>query len=287
MRINKINCTSICRYNDNNKPNQSFRTPIFRSGSEFNILAQKTLTEKFKDFSIQEYKRLSVKEINLVNEYVNRIYSTAFDSLLKYHDLAAECLRSNLDSAYGKNKYVVIPIGRSLSSIGKCLGYKIGEENVKNLPMSTASRFLDIEKRHENYSEFKKYLDSVGLSQKEIETSGKTYIFTDFCHSGASMLGVERLFNDRIWGKHDNVKFVNISDLLTNRDSEKINDYIFINNLNDMLYGCDFKLYSFVKPCSNLAVTKFSLVNTTESPNSVKSFWYKLLDYEVKKNSSY
>ena len=284
MRTNIISCTPAYSYSNNYKLNKFNKLPAFNGRTNISANASEMWSAKFRDFSIQEYKKLSPQEINSINSHINELYSSVFDEILKYHDIAAEYLKNNLDSAFGRDKYVVIPIGRSLSSIGKCLGYKIGEDNVKNMPMSTASRFLDIERRHENFNAFRQYLDSIGLSQKEIETSDKTYIFTDFCHTGASILGVERLFNYKIWGKHNNVRFVNILDLLRDNSSDKINNDIFVNNLIDMLHNRDFKLYSFVKPCQNLANTQLSIVNTAESPLSVKSFWFKLLDYEVKQN---
>ena len=261
------------------------RTPVFKNRSIPDALVEKVPLGGLKDFTVREYKKLQPQEIKLINSRIKAIYKSVFDLALKYHDAAAGRIKKNLDAKFGRDKYVVIPIGRSLSSIGKCLGYKIGENNVKVLPMSNAARFIDIEYCTEDFDALRQYLNSVGLSENEVETSGKTYIFTDFCDTGASMLGVKRLFNNKIWGCRDNVKFINVVELMYNSESGKARggDLVFKLGLEDLLYGCDFKPYSFVKQCKDLSSTKYSLVNTADSPEKIKCFWFKLLDNEMKK----
>ena len=173
-------------------------TGVFGKDLLLNILGRNPL-KKLNEFSISEYNQLSKADIkNLRGQYKNLAAANPsfYESLGDIHDFAATAIQVVFDKRFGKDNYTVIPIGRSLSSIGKVLGYKIGEENVVNIPMSDAKRFVSdsfssqykeiIEniKCNEGIEEFLEYLGKKHLCRQDIENGGKNYVLMDYCSSG-------------------------------------------------------------------------------------------------------
>lgn len=288
MRINFINSIVQNQYKnskDVSKQHQAFKTGLsFKSQIPFS---------KLKYFTVREYEQLSVNEISVINKMINKIYGSSFDALLKYHDVAAEGIKQALDYIVGAGKYVFIPVGRSVSSIGKCLGFKIGEKNVKPLPMSQASRFLTMENCNEDFGALLKYLEAIGLSKKEIETSGKMYIFSDYCRTGKSLSGAENLFkSEKILGEQENIAFTNVLHFLPNiqpgdvrKDMSFISNLTFRDKLEDMFSDGSLKPYSLVNSCFNLNDTQNAVIRPENYTDRAKSFWFKLLDNEMQKLS--
>ena len=100
----------------------------------------------FSKFSKEEYARLSLKEIEKLRARSLKVIKDtnldALNALDDIHTIVPNTLKSMFDNFFGAGQYVVVTIGRSLSTIGKALGYRIGEENVVNLPMSWSRRFM-------------------------------------------------------------------------------------------------------------------------------------------------
>ena len=175
---------------------------------------------KLKKFSVKEYLKLTEGEKNILREDFNKLQKynpIHYQELIKIHNYVANVVKSGLDKRFGKDKYVVILIGRSLSSIGKSLEAKIGENNVVNIPLSSAFRFspsssssctkeiyknmLDNIKNDKGLDNFIEFLESKKLTKKDIESSNKHYILMDYCASGLSLKGAEKLFKlDFVWG---------------------------------------------------------------------------------------
>ena len=284
----RINCISICPC-QSYRPNDISRRCDFGSGINPDVFVKNPFA-KFKNFTASEYNRLTLNEINCINKIIDKSYNLKFITDIKFHDVAAEGIKRTLDRIVGEGNYVVIPIGRSVSSVGKCLSYKIGDKNVKILPMSTAARFIDLSAINEDFEAFREYLELAGLSKNEIETSGKTYIFTDYCHSGASLIGAERLFKSLdIYGEKENIHFVNILYLLTDIEPREVRSDLPLSNVDfrckfeDMLYAGSFKNYSLVERCSNLKNTKDAVIKPQNYSDEAKSFWFKLWDNEMKR----
>lgn len=303
-----VNRTSVCN-----------SQPAFKGGLLNHILGVKEdRFEKSPDlqlpglvnFTIDEYKKLSSAELETmrkdVDEYIEQnnksIKRATFakfkvakdlkkdlDKDVKVNDWAAEEIKKSLDNTYGEGNYVFVPIGRSLSSVGKSLSYKIGEDNVKILPMSRAARFIDMSRFREDADKLNQYLDSIGLSKNEVETSGKTYIFSDFCDTGASKLGVKRLFeSDYVWGEQPNVKFENVADILDavkpDETQEGYSSYEKSSNyFNWAIRMIDYKPYSLVERCENLANTQEAVIKPENYSPVSKIFMFKLLDREMTK----
>ncbi len=183
------------------------------------------------------------------------------------------------------------------------MAYKIGEENVKQIPMSNAFRFTSKNRKYiktcqEDFNGFLKYLESIGLSKKEIETSGKTYIITDYCCSGASLCGAERLFkSDKIWGDQPNIITRNITGLMDKTllpFRNKLNLQEIIYKMFPNRYSCEstlelllaqkaYKCYSLVNRCYNLEGTAAAVIKPENYNMETKCFLFKLLDYEMSK----
>ena len=228
---------------------------------------------------------------NLYEQWL--LYDKVFNKDLRYNNIIANGIKNKLNELYGEGNYIVIPIGRSLSSVGKCLGYKIGEDKVKSLPMSSAGRFLDLEKcKDEDFDAFREYLNSIGLSKNDVTTSGKKYIFMDYCCRGVSLKGVENLFkSDKIYENLDNIEFVNIVKFLKKTKLEKSTEDFFpnmntlIDDIECGLYRSSFKPYSVVKECHRLSNTKDSVIKPEDYKFETRIFLFKLLDNEMNKSS--
>ena len=208
---------------------------------------------------------------------------------MHYHDIIAIGIKDTLNDKFGIGNYIVIPIGRSVSSICKCLGYKIGEDRIKPLPMSSAGRFVDLENCKENFKLLTQYLKSIGLSKKDIKTSNKQYVFIDYCNSGRSLQGVKTLFeSNKVWGHQDNVHFEDIIKLLSRR-KRKLLTYDgmspkkFLKDLEEEFFVSKYKRYALVKDCPRFHYLKEAALQPEDYNYEQQVFYWKLLDNEMKK----
>ncbi len=260
---------------------------------------------KLENFSIEEYNNLSSSTISrLRKQYKLLSYDDPYfyDSIADIHSYAAGAMQTVFDSRFGKGNYVVVPIGRSLSSFCKVLGYKIGENNVVNIPMSDAKRFsfspvaykyaenIENIKSWENIKRLTEYLEKNNLSRKTIETSGKNYILTDYCVSGLSLEGAEWLFkSDLVWGnKKRNIFTVDFLKLLNsvtfNQEAFDTLKSCHINKVIDnMLFESEYKKFAFVGQADYLySIPKSSPQKImSNASKSTKLVWFHLLDNEM------
>lgn len=265
--------------------NSSIAKSEFFCGKHFNNLS-KTFTlpnNKLKSYSIADYKKLNSFDKKLLRfEYK---CSTMFFNKKFYknmetiHDVVTDFMKASFDKKYGEGKYVVLPIGRSLSSLCKVLGYKIGEENVINIPLSNASRFSaknSVDKLiGKDLDGFKHYLESVGLTKEKINKSGKRYILMDFCFSGQSLKSANNLFkSDKLFGENSNISTEDIYNLIP--DSNNV--YNLKKITMQYLYESKFKPYSFVKKNIDLAKTKEAINTPKTVSKTTRLMWFRLLD---------
>ncbi len=215
---------------------------------------------KINKITKAEYDSLTGFEKLELRYKVNDLYNPneAIPSEIKdqiaIHQYAAEAIKKSFDAQYGENNYVVIPIGRSLSSIGKKLSLKIGEQNVKNIPMSDMGQFFTdgsmistYQDKNEQFTEmkcfkdYKKYLASIGLSKEEIEKSDKQYILMDYCSSGESLKGAYIvLTSDELLGNEKkNISYCDVRDALSPIENKKV-----ITRLGEELSHSKYKKYS-------------------------------------------
>ena len=240
----------------------------------------------FKNFTADEYKNLSNKEVRKLRNRYEKGKKACFETNLKYmekvHHDVAKGIQSTLDTLYGKNNYKVIIIGRSLSSVGKVLGYRIGEDNVINIPLSQAYRYMDIEDIIPSYLDsetayLNKFLVSRGLGKDDIKSSSKHYIVTDYCCSGASLKGAKNLFShEKVWGKHKRIHYADFMELLPDEIIARHSD------LRSMMSRENFKPFSFVYRLIDFADIQNSFKLPYKELYQIKLFWFKLLDNEFK-----
>ena len=291
---------NICLFQVNNtqsvKRSDVRRVP-FRGGiqaDKTDFLLFKPLLEtlgKLKNYTVEEYKNLSEQELQTLRIACNNILLPANPNIMyssdeSIHEMASEYVKNYLDKKYGKDGYVVITIGRSLSSIGKVLGYKIGEDRVKNIPLSEAKKYLDDsfiekEKRNGGIAALKKFLNSIGLNKEKIEQSDKRYIIMDYCNSGKSLKGATKLLTrDDVLG---NRKIDSLDIIKCIHDLSEVADSCEEYSLQMYLYYGKGKKLSFVKQASCLEDVPKAIVNTTEDSVMNRLLRFKMLDNVMQK----
>lgn len=305
MQVTYINPFSIKsnKYSNYKLHNSS---PAFRAGYLGDIFINRELPiDKLKQFTLEEYHNLSQSEKLSINKMIDSIiqnrswqdvqnafcfdnahhifnnYKTSwrmFNEYLTDHKIVTTDLKNSLEKKYGTGNFVVISIGRSVSSICQCLGYIIGQENVIQIPMSNARRFrhpqnlLKIEQ--DTIDNLTDYLESKGMSKEAVQTSGKKYVFTDYSNSGSTMAGIKKLFkSDRIFGETNNIQFIDIMKILPFK-------YRF-SWLSYALAQMDYKDLSVVNRCENLSETSKSVYKPEDWDLLLKSFYFKFMDNEI------
>lgn len=263
------------------------------------ILFNKALS-KLNYINKKEYDSLTEKEKEVLSKKLLELWFNGhekdMEQDIKLHQFAAEAIKKVLDAEYKRGNYVVITIGRSLSSISKLLEMKIGKENVKNIPMSSMNRFYVEGDNYNEYKDiakninelkgiedFKAYLNTLGLSREEINNSNKHYIIMDYTASGASLRGAYTvLTSDKLWGNDSrNITTASIADI-TYATSEKEKSY----KLDQLLNYSFFKKYSFIESLNwNFDNVKDAAgpIFQDDTPDSVqkrKLFGFGLLDSE-------
>ncbi len=258
----------------------------------------------FEKFTKSEYARLSSNEIQQLRQNFTKMVKKSNDLALfafdDIHNICPVILKDMFDKFFGAGEYVVITLGRSLSTIGKALGYKLGEDKVINIPMSWARRFAPESTRIEDHFtvynkllteeglyQFKNYLSKLGLSKTQVETSGKNYILMDYCFSGTSLKGAEFLFkSDYIWGPNAKIFAVDFLEALSKYNIPNMKNSFIPMSPESLLYrtfcGSRLKSYSFVSRALRLDKTeKASMIPTLINRNIEKErnlVWFKLLD---------
>ena len=235
----------------------------------------------FKNFSIEEYSKLSDREIKVLRKRYNHLktqheeYYTAIENA---HTTLAEGIKSRLDKLYGEGKYTVIVIGRSLSSVGKLLGYKIGEDNVKNIPMSGAQKYhsgrvVKEAKEQGKLEKFLDYLKSIHLSKEDVEKDkNRKFILIDYCLSGYSLQAASDLLQSVfVLGHQKNFYTEDVLNTCIKNITDKI-------NIRHILYENRLKVFSFVKKCYDLGKIHKSIIKPSKERREVKLTWFNLLD---------
>ena len=275
--------------------------------------------DEFVHFNKEEYLKLSEAQKDKMRTQFNLIMENENDNLRLIGEINAyisDCVKTMFDKEFGEGKYVVLPIGRSLSTIGKSLGVKIGEENVIDVPLSNAYRFfnpflnsdykvyydgfVDKLKNDKGLKTFLKFLQDNNLSRSDIENSGKNYILIDYCLSGNSLKGAEQLFkSDFVWGnKKRNIFAVDILRLMENfEDSDNLSKLSSYNlgyrvnrQLENILYDSEYKAFATIGNSPTLADTIRATQGVSDLGATVrerKFVWFKLLDSVIAKGDDF
>lgn len=221
----------------------------------------KNALNKLHKITPKEYDTLSENEkVALRSKATSTIFlkQSLLDknSIVMLHDFAAQSIKTCLDDKYGAGNYVVIPIGRSMSSISKSLALELGEENVKNIPMSAMARFYDknlngkdgVEefKELKGFKGYVKYLEEMGLCLEKTHDSGRKYVVMDYSASGMSLNSAGHILKKLDIFDEGAVEEVSLNDVLKTakaKDDGSKSTAVFLENL---LFSSAFKPLAFV-----------------------------------------
>ncbi|GEM_PF-6864241 len=266
-----------------------FSTPINFRGAIPKDCAEFALSKglkKISDYTISEYKNLSETELTKLREAYHSGLGVQKDyyQMLEYlNDMAATKVEKYCDKKFGEGKYKVITIGRSLSSIGKVLGYKIGEDRVVNVPLSDAVQYINtnnierLKETSDDVENFTKFLNSKGLSKEELKNKKTKYVIMDYCATGKSLDGAYNLFTDKDVLGEKHVYALDINDC--------IDDFADASSLEAHLCTCSFKRYAYVGRAERLKDVP-SAAKIPEGSMHDKLFRFKLLDNEMQRQKT-
>lgn len=278
--------TNVCRFNLNEPKRMNSNDVPFTGMSR--LILDKFVYKfydplrKFSKYSIEEYNSLSERDLSILRQrynYLTESYRGGFYKNVEIiHDKSSEMIKASLDSKYGEGQYKVVTVGRSMSSIGKVLGYKIGEENVINIPMSSCQRYANpmylegLCQDNKKLEPLKTFLESVGLGKEAVINSDKKLVLMDYCCTGDSLCGTKMLF-DNLYDGAENI--------VTENPLKLINDIELKRSLSRIFVSSSYKPYSFVNKARLLSEIPTSFVDTKMSKEEVKLVWFKLLDNEM------
>lgn len=206
--------------------------------------------------------------------------------LARLNCYAAEKIKSGLDKKYGENKYVMIALGRSLSSIAELMKY-LGAET-KIIPLSGLRKSGIDSIPPDSLQIYKTFLVQIGLSKTELKkNSDKTYVLTDYTHFGRSLEKAEKLLKkNELLGDAPNLVSIPASEILGEDYKAKGFEHLF---------SCSrFKNFSYV---GKLHVDVLGKVFERCSPDRIKEFksnitqgvrklfWFNVFDSLKKDNN--
>lgn len=209
---------------------------------KINKQSVQNLSQETKDF-LREITPVRLKELAQMNYY------------------AADKIKKALDGKYGVNNYVLIAVGRSISSIVELMG-QMGV-NTKIIPMSGLRRRGIDNISPENLTKYKKFLSKIGLNKKELKRDkDKTYILMDYTYYGRSLEKTNELLKkDELLGNVSNLITMPIQNVLR-EDYERM-------GFKRLFEYCRFKDYSYV---GKLPIDNLKDVFKVSNPDKNKEF---------------
>ena len=242
--------------------------------------------KKVSQYSPDEYSSLSKLDLKILRSRYKHLSDSSVGGFFKnaevIHDKVSDVIKKGLDEKYGENGYKVVTIGRSLSSIGKVLSYKIGKENVINIPMSYCQRYtnpayIDLIEKEGKIKPLEYFLRTKGLSQESVENSDKKLVLMDYCCTGDSLTGAKDLFK-RIYHNSQNIVSANPENL--------IDDKFLRKSFSQVMVSSCYKQFSFVSRTRYLSDIRKSFVDTQKADYKSRLMWFKLLDNFVSNNKT-
>ena len=233
---------------------------------------------------IGKINRQNVKELpEDVKKFLREVSPIRLKELAKLNCFAANKVRNELDKKYGKNNYIIIAIGRSLSTIAELLE-KIGLD-AKIIPLSGLRKCTPDDAKPDDLAIYKTFLVQKGLSKTDLKNNkDKTYVLMDYTFYGRSLRRAEELLKkEELLGEVENITSLPICDVLGN-DYEKRH--------YKTLFSCNrFKDFAYV---GKLHIDNLGDVYNACSPERVKNyqgninqcirklFWFNVFDSLIK-----
>ena len=183
----------------------SLNSDVFQKSDRLIAQARASkLLSKDGKFTIDSFKHLSEEENLLLHEVADIDTKMAVNSTI---DLGLK-FKSYLDEKYGKDKYVFVSIGTSPSGIARVMEFT-GVET-KYLPVTDLTRVSseeDMDKHDDKYPTYIKFLKQQGISNEEIDKSGKKYLFYDYTFTGKSLAIFEVLMKNKFGIDSENIEY--------------------------------------------------------------------------------
>ena len=218
-------------------------------------------------------------------KYIRKVTPARLKELAQMNCFAAEKVKNELDELYGKDNYVLIAIGRSVSTIAETLGY-MGVDT-KIIPLSGLRRreVNDIPKK--SLHTYKSFLVQKGLSKSDLsKNKNKKYVLIDYAYYGRTLDKTEELLKkNEMLGNAPNLVSMRINDILgEDYDTKQFRALFKFNR---------FKNFSYV---GRLHVDNLEDVYNQCSPERVKEyqgnitkglrklFWFNVFDSLKEKN---
>ncbi len=218
-------------------------------------------------------------------EYLRKLTPVRLKELAQMNCFAAEKVKNKLDELYGENNYVLIAIGRSVSSIAETLGH-MGVDT-KIIPLSGLRRREVNDIPSDSLLAYKTFLVQTGLSKTDLnKNKDKTYVLMDYAYYGRTLERAEELLKkSEMLGNAPNLVSMRINDVLGEDYQKKQFKTLFEYNR--------FKNFSYVgrlhvdnlknvfKECSPERAKEHS-GNITQGVR--KLFWFNVFD-SLKENN--
>jgi len=221
----------------------------------------------------------------IVKQSIRECTPARLKELARVNCFAANEIKSELDKKYGEGNYILIAIGRSISSIAETLG-QMGI-NVKIIPLSGLRRGEVESINEESLNMYRTFLAQKGLSKSDLKKNkDKTYILMDYAHYGRSLYSAEKLLKkDEMLGDAENLVAMPVNDVL--------GDSYVNKRFNTLFEYSRFKDYSYV---GKLDISQLQNVYSQCSPERIpeyqgnitkglrKLFWFNVFDSLVQKD---
>ena len=168
-----------------NEPETSIKNDNNLKPHEYDILDK--IETGSSPYLAEDYARLSPEGLTLA-----RHLSKPAQNVVKQNLYYSELLKKHLDEHYGKGRYTFVSIGRSPSTIGRCLDSMAVP--VIFCPMS-GLRNEELKKfaNTKCYHRYLAFLAGQGLTRQQINDSDKKLLLYDYTESGESLRSFREL----------------------------------------------------------------------------------------------
>ena len=205
---------TVFPYRKNGMTKTSSCSDVFEKSEELKAKTQASkILSRDDKFSIDSFHQLSEEENNLLRDVADINTKTAVNSSV---DLGLK-FKAYLDEKYGKDKYVFVSIGTSPSGIARVMEFS-GVET-KYLPVTSLTKVSsekDIDEHKDKYPVYKEFLTQQGITNEDIDASGKKYLFYDYTFTGKSLKIFEILMRHEFGVTSPNIEYRSLNGDLNN-----------------------------------------------------------------------
>lgn len=166
------------------------------------------ILDNYRKFDIESYKSLTTQEIDILDK--------ASDEDIKYAaklsvDIGVP-FQKYWDDLFGKDNWVYVSIGTSTSGLARV--FEFSGIETKYLPISDMKKvdgFTDFSEYEHLLPNYGKFLEEQGLTNEQIEQTGKTYLFADYVYTGRTIDLFKKLMIKKFGIKNEKVLYPTIN----------------------------------------------------------------------------